>query len=157
MGEAGSLPPEALETRTGRELLEAIVAGTLPSPTMGATLGFALVEVGEGRAVFQGIPSEAHMNPLGTVHGGWAASVLDSALGCAVHATLAAGERYTTLELKINMTRAITPQTGALTATGTVIYRGRRTATSEARLVDGAGKLYAHGTATLLILPRLSP
>ena len=153
MAHAHVLPDDAVRRLSGLEQLRGIIEGTLPSPTMGTTLGFRIVEVSEGRAVFEGTPGEAAMNPLGTVHGGWAASVLDSALGCAVHTTMAPGERYTTLEIKVNLTRAILPGAGPLLAIGTIVYRGRRTATSEARLTDAAGKLYAHGTCTCLMLP----
>jgi uncharacterized protein (TIGR00369 family) len=147
------LSEEAVAAWSGLRQLQAIVDGTVGQPTMARTLAFRLVEVAEGHAVFIALPGESFLNPSGTMHGGWASSVLDSALGCAVHSTLAAGERFATLELKVNLTRAITPETGELTAVGTIVTRGRRAATSEARLTDGAGKVYAHGTSTCLIVP----
>ncbi|MDX1434082.1 MAG: PaaI family thioesterase [Gammaproteobacteria bacterium] len=136
----------------GLAFLQAIVAGEYPQPPMAATLGFALVEVERGRAVFEVEPQEFHYNPIGTAHGGLAATLLDSALGCAVHSQLAAGVGYTTLEFKVNLTRAITRETGRLRAEGRVIHGGRTTAMADASLRDAAGKLYAHGTTTCLIM-----
>lgn len=146
------LSDETIETLSGLDQLRLIVAGEVEQPTMARTLAFRLVEVGEGLAVFRARPDAAFRNPLGTMHGGWAATVLDSALGCAVHATLAPGERFATLELKVNLTRAITALTGELEATGRIVSRGRRTATSEARLTGSDGRLYAHGTSTCLVI-----
>ncbi len=123
-------------------------AGAAP---LGVLLGFRLTEVGEGFATFQGTPEPSHYNPQGTVHGGWAASVLDSALGCAVETRLGPGQSYGTIELKVNYVRPMTGATGLTTCRGEVIHFGRRMATSEARLVDQAGKLYAHGTCTCMI------
>lgn len=120
-------------------------------PTMATTLAFRLVTASEGEAVFVGTPDERFMNPAGSIHGGWAAAILDSALGCAVHSTLAPGERYTTLEIKVNLTRSIMPGLGELTARASILTRGRRVATSEARLTDAAGKVYAHGTTTCMV------
>ena len=137
---------------TGLEAMHAIVAGELPGPPIAELVGFDLVEVGEGRASFELDPAERHYNPLGTVHGGIAATLLDSAMGCAVHTTLNDGEAYTTLELKVNYVRAITEQTGRIAATGTVIHRGGRVATAEARLTDADERLLAHGTSTCLIM-----
>ncbi len=118
----------------------------------GKLLGFRLVEVGDGFAVFEGEPGEQHYNPAGTVHGGWISSILDSALGCAVHSRLEAGQGYTTVELKVNMVRALTEQTGLVSARGAVVHLGRRVATSDARLEDANGKLLAHGSCTCMIL-----
>lgn len=146
------LPDEAIATLSGLEQLRLILSGAVGQPTMGDTLAFRLVEVAEGHAVFRGRPDERFLNPLGTVHGGWASAVLDSALGCAVHSTLAPGERFATLELKVNLTRAITPATGDLVATGTIVTRGRRVGVSEARLVDEAGRVCGHATSTCLVL-----
>ena len=137
---------------TGLEAMHAIVAGELPGPPIAELVGFDLVEVGEGRASFELDPAERHYNPLGTVHGGIAATLLDSAMGCAVHTTLNEGEAYTTLELKVNYVRAITEATGRVVATGSVIHRGGRVATAEARLTDADGRLLAHGTSTCLIM-----
>jgi uncharacterized protein (TIGR00369 family) len=123
----------------------------MPHAPIAELVGMELVELGEGRATFALDPAERHYNPLGTVHGGIAATLLDSAMGCAVHTTLSDGERYTTLELKVNFVRAITEATGRVVASGSVIHRGGRIATAEARLADGDGRLLAHGTSTCLI------
>ena len=128
--------------------------GSLPYAWIAETLDFGLVEVGPGRAVFQGTPQLKHFNPLGTVHGGWYATLLDSALGCAVHTTMPAGRAYTTAELGVNIVRAATLQTGPLRAIGTVLHAGRQLATAEARIVGPDGKLYAHATTTCLVFDR---
>lgn len=137
---------------TGLELMHAIVSGDAPAPPIAELVGFDLVEVGEGHARFSLDPAERHYNPLGTVHGGIAATLLDSAMGCAVHTTLGEGESYTTLELKVNFVRAITEATGRVVAAGSVIHRGGRVATAQARLSDEDGRLLAHGTSTCLIM-----
>jgi len=124
----------------------------IPVAPIAELVGFDLVELGEGRASFELDPGERHYNPLGTVHGGIAATLLDSAMGCAVHTTLGEGEAYTTLELKVNFVRAITEATGRVVATGSVIHRGGRVATAEARLTDEDGRLLAHATSTCLIM-----
>jgi uncharacterized protein (TIGR00369 family) len=124
----------------------------IPHAPIAELVGFDLVEVGEGRASFELDPAERHYNPLGTVHGGIAATLLDSAMGVAVHTTLKEGETYTTLELKVNFVRAITESTGRIVASGSVIHRGGRVATAEARLTDADGRLLAHGTSTCLML-----
>src|SRR2546423_6268032 len=133
---------------SGLELLQKVVAGELPRPPMADLMNFDLVEVGEGSAVFSAQPAEYHYNPIGVVHGGLAATLLDSAMGCAVHSTLPAGAAYTTLEIKVNFIRAITMKTGPVRCEAKVIHVGARTATAEGRLVDEAGRLYAHGTTT---------
>ncbi|MBM3556012.1 MAG: PaaI family thioesterase [Alphaproteobacteria bacterium] len=120
---------------------------------IGRTLDFRPVKFEHGVAVFEGFPAEFHYNPIGTVHGGFAATLLDSALGCAVHTTLKPGMAYTTVELKVNYVRALTAKTGPVTCEGRVVHVGGRIGTAEARLVDRAGKLYAHGTTTCLIFP----
>jgi uncharacterized protein (TIGR00369 family) len=137
---------------TGLQAMNAIVAGDAPAPPIAELVGFDLVEVGEGHASFALDPAERHYNPLGTVHGGIAATLLDSAMGCAVHTTLGEGESYTTLELKVNFVRAITEATGRVVASGSVIHRGGRVATAEARLADEDGRLLAHATSTCLIM-----
>ena len=152
-GKAGVAPADVLLARDGMSFLQAIVAGELPTPPITETLGFALVEVSEGRAVFAGVPEFKHYNPIGVVHGGYAATLLDSAVGCAVHSTLAKGEGYTTLELKLNLVRAITKETGQVLAEGRILHRGRSVATAEGYLRDEAGKLYAHATTTCMIFP----
>jgi uncharacterized protein (TIGR00369 family) len=137
---------------SGLDYLCAMMAGELPAPPIMATLGFDLVEVGEGRAVFACDPGEHHMNPIGSVHGGLAATLLDSATGVAVHTTLPAGVAYTTLDLHVTFVRAILPGTGRITAHGEVLHTGRRVATAHGRVVDEAGRLLAHATANCLIL-----
>lgn len=138
--------------KTGLEFLTAVMDGTLPRPPIAVTLGFNLVEVAEGRAVFAGEPGEYLYNPIGSVHGGYALTLLDSAMSCAVHATLAAGERYTTVEVKVNFVRPITMDTGMVRCEGVVIHRGGTIATAEGKLIaESTGKLLAHGTTTCLI------
>lgn len=136
---------------SGVEQLRALMkAGRQPS--IGKTLEFALVEIEPGRAVFEGRPSEAVYNPIGMVHGGYAAALLDSACGCAVHAKLEAGWRYTTLELKVAYHRPMTVETGLVRAEGTLLSFGRRAAFAEAKLTDAAGKLLASATSSLLVM-----
>jgi len=137
---------------SGLEYLQKIVAGELPPPPIGLLMDFRIIEVAEGRAVFGVTPSEFHYNPIGVVHGGVAATLLDSALGCAVHSTLAAGTAYTTLEIKVNYIRPMTVATGPVRCEARVIHQGSRTATAEGRIADEQGKLYAHGTTTCIIL-----
>jgi uncharacterized protein (TIGR00369 family) len=143
---------QAARGLAGIDFLRKIVAGELPAPPIAYTLDYALLEVEEGRAVFGIQPAEIHYNPIGMVHGGIPCTLLDSAMGCAVHSTLPAGVGYTTLELKVNIVKAIGKDTGPLRAEGTLIHAGRSTAVAEGRLVDAAGKLYAHATTTCLIL-----
>jgi uncharacterized protein (TIGR00369 family) len=138
---------------SGLEMLRAIIAGELPAPPIGATMGFRLVEVAPGHAVFEGMPGPALLNPLGQVHGGVALTLIDSAAGCAVHSELPAGVGYTTVETKVNFTRPINPDGGAVRCEGKVLTRGRQIATAEARLLSAEGKILAHGTSTLIILP----
>jgi uncharacterized protein (TIGR00369 family) len=137
---------------SGIEFLRKIIAGELPAPPIAHTLGYALLEVDEGRAVFGIQPQEFHYNPIGMVHGGIACTLLDSALGCAVHSVLPAGAGYTTLEIKVNMLRAIGKDTGFLRAEAKLVHSGKSTAVAEGRLVDAQGKLYAHATTTCMIL-----
>ena len=137
---------------SGLEYMRAIAAGEFPPPPIAVLMGFELVEVEEGRAVFAVTPQEFHYNPIGVVHGGLAATVLDSAMGCAVHSTLPAGTAYTTLEVKVNFARAITRDTGRVRCEGTVIHRGRTVATADGRVfAEDTGKLLAHGTTTCLL------
>ena len=149
----GVVAPEAITGLGGLEFLKGIVAGTQPNPPISELLGFHLVEVEAGRAVFEGVPEFRHYNPIGTVHGGFAATLLDSAVGCAIFSTLAKGEAWTTLELKLNLVRPLTKDTGPVRAEGRLIHRGRTVATSEGHLKDRAGKLYAHATTTCMIFP----
>lgn len=137
---------------TGLETMRAIEAGELPPPPIAVLLGMSIVDIGEGHATFELSPDERMLNPLGTVHGGIAATILDSCLGCAVHTTLAPGEGYTTAQLNLHYLRPMLPGMGPVRATGTVIHRGRKQATAEGRLVGPDGKVIAHGTTTCLIL-----
>ena len=140
-------------TMTGIEYMEAIVAGKLPPPPIAVTLRMGPIEVEEGRAVFSGEPGEEHYNPIGVVHGGYAATLLDSALGCAVHTTLPVGTGYTSLGLECKYVRPITRDTGRVLCEAKVLYRGRKQATAEANLTAAdSGKLLAHGVATCMIL-----
>jgi len=140
-----------LRIRSGAQFFDAIGNGALPTPPIGHTLDFWPVEWEPGRMVFQGMPALAYYNPLGSVHGGWIAALLDSAVGCAVHSMLPAGKGYTTVELKVSYVRAVTVEAGPLRAEGKVIHVGGQIGTAEARLFDAAGKLYAHATTTCLI------
>jgi uncharacterized protein (TIGR00369 family) len=149
----GVAPMDVILSYDGLSFLQAMIAGKLPAAPITQTLGFALVEVEHGRAVFAGTPAFAYYNPINVVHGGWAATLLDSALGCAVMTTLAKGEAYTTLELKVNLVRAITTDTGRVTSEARILHRGRTMGTAEAYLRDEAGKLYAHGTTTCMVFP----
>ncbi len=142
-----------LVRQSGLALLQGMLEGRYPPPSMAVTLGFRLIEVDIGRAVFEGTPAASHYNPLGAVHGGWAATILDSCLGCAVHSTVPPGAGYTTLEIKVHFVRAIAAGMGPLRAIGTVVHPGRQVATAEGRLVDASGKVFAHGTTTCLIFP----
>ena len=142
---------EAAGRLAGLPFLEAIRDGGLPAPPVSRLLGFTLVDVEPGRAVFECEPAEAHYNPTGSVHGGVISTLLDSALSCAVHSTLAAGTGSTTVEIKVNFVRPVVIGTGRLRAEGRVIHAGGRLATAEARLTDQAGKLYAHAVGTCLV------
>lgn len=148
----GVVPPATAKTMPGLQFLTGIMEGILPAPPIQQTLGFRLVQVERGSTVFTGNPKFEYYNPLGSVHGGYTAALLDSCMACAVHSTLEAGYTYATLEIKINYVRAITSDTDGVRAEGKVISSGRRIATAEGRLFDSAGKLYAHGTTTCLIL-----
>ena len=140
--------------RSGLELLEALARGEVPPPPIMSTLGFDPdgFAVGPGWARFALTPGEHHYNPIGSVHGGVAATMLDSALGCAVHTTLEAGVRYTTVDLRVTFVRPLTATTGTVRCEGRVIHVGSRVATAEGRITDADGRLYAHGTATCLII-----
>lgn len=130
---------------TGLEYMNGIAKGEFPAPTMTRALQFRLSEVGEGTVVFTGIPGEDHLNPMGIVHGGYAATLLDSAMACAVQTLCGAGFASTSIDLKVNFVRPITTKTGRLFARGTVVHPGRQIATAEGRLEDENGKLFAHG------------
>ena len=143
---------EAGRSMSGIEFLRAIRDRRLPAPPIAKLMGFDLVEVAPGYAVFEVVPAERHYNPIGVVHGGLAMTLLDSAMGCAVQTHMPAGSGYTTLEAKTNLVRAITTDTGKLRAIGRTLHVGKRMATAEGRLEDGAGKLYAHSSTTCIVL-----
>jgi uncharacterized protein (TIGR00369 family) len=147
------MTPGVLTSYDGLGFLKAILAGSLPQPPISELLGFHLTEAEYGRAAFEGMPEFRHYNPISTVHGGFAATLLDSALGCTVFSTLTKGEAWTTLELKLNFVRPLTKDTGPVRAEGRLIHRGRSVATSEGDLKDGGGKLYAHASTTCMIFP----
>ena len=155
-GASGVAREEQVRGRTGMQMFQAIFDGELPRPPIGDTLDFVPIRIEPGFAVFQGRPRAKHYNPLGTVHGGWFATLLDSAVGCAVHSTLPADKAYTTLELKLNIVRALTEAVPVVRAEGRLIHGGRQVATAEGRLVGPDGKLYAHATTTCLIFDRPS-
>ena len=136
---------------SGLEFLQKMIDGAVPPPPIAALVNQWLVEIAEGKAVFEVEPAEYHYNPIGMVHGGLAATVLDSAMGCAVQTTLPARVGYTTLEIKVNYVRAMTVETGVVRCEANVVHSGRTTAIAEGRIVDRNGKLYAHGTTTCLI------
>ena len=141
----------ARRTQPGLSYLQQVLAGALPAPPIARLMNLRLAEVERGRAVFETTPEEYHYNPLGIVHGGLAATILDSAMGCSVHTCLDAGDRYTTIELKVNFVKPLTLATGPVRATATIVNISRTVALAEARLVDRDGTLYAHGTSTCLI------
>lgn len=149
--EPGITSPEQLASRSGMELFDGIFAGEFPPAPIGDTLDFVAIDIKPGAVIFQGRPNRKHYNPLGTVHGGWFATLLDTAVGCAIHSTLPAGKGFTTLELKVNMTRALTDRVPLIRAEGSLIHAGRQVATAEGRIVGPDGKLYAHATTTCLI------
>ncbi|HZH07623.1 MAG TPA: PaaI family thioesterase [Lautropia sp.] len=154
------LPPVSraeLASQPGLAVFDAMFAGRLPGAPIANTLDFIAIKVEPGLAIFQGQPLHRHYNPLGTVHGGWFATLLDSALGCAVHSRLPAGKGYTTLELKVNLVRALTVDVPRVRAEGKLIHFGGQTATAEARLVGPDGRLYAHATTTCLIFDARRP
>lgn len=136
---------------SGFDFLTAIATGELPQPPIAALMDFRLTKVESGKVVFEGTPGPQHYNPIGSVHGGFAATVLDSVMGCSVHSTLPAGTSYTTVELKVNFVRAITLETGGVRAESRIIHQGSRIATAEGQLYGADGRLLAHGTTTCLI------
>jgi uncharacterized protein (TIGR00369 family) len=157
MPQAGSnigVPPlTLLKDMSGLEFLRRIIDGRLPRPPITETLGFDLAEVSPGFALFTMTPQFRHYNPIGTVHGGVAATLLDSCMSCAVQTTIEAGLGYTTLEIKVNMVRPITEKTGPVRAEGRSLHTGRRSATAEGKILDAAGTLLAHGTTTCIVFP----
>lgn len=153
--EAGPGPgvarPDQVAGKSGLQLMQAMIDGELPYAEIARTLDFTIIEVAPGRAVFQGTPMQRHLNPLGTVHGGWFATLLDSALGCSIHTLMPPDRSYTTAELGVNLVKAITPKVQRVRAEGRVIHCGRQLATAEARLLGPDGTLYAHATTTCLV------
>ena len=142
---------EEIRAYSGLDFLLRMVAGTVPPPPIAATLGFTLAEVAPGLAVFTMTPGLHHYNPIGSVHGGVACTLLDSCMGCAVQTNVPKGFGYTTLELKVNLVRPITASTGPIRAEGRSLHAGRRSGTAEGRIIDAKGNLLAHGTTTCMI------
>ncbi|MDR7267454.1 uncharacterized protein (TIGR00369 family) [Pelomonas saccharophila] len=149
--QTGLASREMLAGKTGLQQMQAMIDGLAPRPPISETLDFLLIAVEDGRAIFQGRPQFKHYNPLGSVHGGWFATLLDSALGCSVHTTLPMGRGYTTLEFKVNLVRGLSDKVPLVRAIGHVVHRGRQVTTAEAELVGHDGKLYAHATTTCLL------
>ena len=147
----GVAAPEQVAGLTGLQFLQAMLAGEVPFASIAQTLDFALIEVELGRAVFQGVPGPGHLNPMGTVHGGWYATLLDSAMGCAVHTLMPPGRAYTTAEMSVKLVRAIKPTVVRVRAEGQVLHCGRQLATAQAKLVGPDGTLYAHASTTCLV------
>jgi uncharacterized protein (TIGR00369 family) len=148
---AGVVPFEQVREMTGLDIMQALLEGRFPYPPIAETLDFHLVAVSRGQAIFQGTPQQKHLNPMGTVHGGWYATLLDSAVGCAVQTMLAPGQGYTTAELSVNLVRGARLDGGPLRAIGTALHCGRQLATAEGKIVDAQGRLYAHATTTCLV------
>ena len=147
----GTVSAEQRKEMSGLEFVQGLADGTLPLNMIAQTLGYDVAEAASGRVVITAVPSNAHLNPAGTVHGGFSATLLDSCMGLAIQSTLERGFGQTTLEFKISLLRPITPETGLIKAEGTVLHRGRRVGTAEGRITDSNGRLLAHGTTTCLI------
>jgi len=150
---SGVASTETIKSYDGISFLKAMIAGAVPQPPMCDLLGIRLAEAEHGRTVFECTPDVQHYNPFGVAHGGLAASILDSALGLAVYSTLPAGGAFTTLEIKVNLVRAITKDAGLLRAEARILHRGRTVATAESDLRDASGRLYAHANTTCMIFP----
>jgi uncharacterized protein (TIGR00369 family) len=148
---AGIVPLDVIQTLNGMQFLQGLMDGRFPAAPIAALLGFYPTELEPGRGVFSATPDARHYNPLGTVHGGYISTLLDSCMACAIHSKLRTGQSYTTLELKVNFVRAITVETGPVRAIGNVIQIGRQIATAEGRLVDSRDRLLAHATTTCLL------
>jgi uncharacterized protein (TIGR00369 family) len=147
----GTVSGDRQKEMSGLEFVQGLADGSLPLNTIARTLGYDIIEAENGRVVITAEPGDVHLNPAGTVHGGLAATMLDSCMGLAIRSTLDKGVDSTTLEFKITFMRPITPQTGPIKAEGTVLSRGRRVGTAEGRVTDGQGRLLVHGTTTCLI------
>lgn len=148
----GLATPADVAARTGKQLLQAIIDGELPHPPISETLTFWLSEVGDGFAVFVGDPGPHLLNPMGTVHGGWTLTLIDSVTGCAGHSLLPAGAGYTTIETKANFSRPITRDAGRVRAEARVVAQGRQIISTEAKVLAADGRVLAHGTSTLMVL-----
>lgn len=151
-GEVGVVTVETLRAMSGLDFLRGIAEGSLPRPPINDVLNFFLTEVGKGHAAFMGVPKHDFYNPIGSVHGGWASTLLDSCMGCACQTTLSPGQGYTTVELKVNLVRPLSSGTGPVRAEGKVVSAGRTIITAEGRLAGPDGKLYAHATTTCIVL-----
>lgn len=147
----GTVSADRQKELSGLEFVQGLADGTLPLNTIARTLGYDVTEAESGRVVVTAVPTDAHLNPAGTVHGGLTATLLDSCMGLAIQSTLGKGTAQTTLEFKISLVRPITPETGPIRAEGAVLNRGRRIGTAEGRVTDSKGRLLAHGTTTCLI------
>ncbi len=150
----GTVSEERQKEMSGLAFVHGLVDGSLPLNMIARTLGYDIVAAESGRVVITAVPNESHLNPAGGVHGGLSATLLDSAMGLAIHSTLDQGIGQTTLEFKISLVRPITPATGLIRAEGVVLSRGRRVGTAEGRITDTEGRLLSHGTTTCLIFPR---
>ena len=153
----GVARPDQIAGKNGLEQMQAMLRGETPYAAIAKTLDFLVIGIEDGMATFQGTPGPHHFNPMGTVHGGWFATLLDSALGCAVHTKMPAGRGYTTAELSVNIVRALTPKVQRVRAIGSVIHCGRQLATAEAQLIGPDGTLYAHATTTCLVFELKQP
>jgi uncharacterized protein (TIGR00369 family) len=148
---AGVARPEQAAGLSGLQAMQAMLRGEIPYPNIADTMDFVFISVSEGETIFQGTPQTKHLNPMGTVHGGWYATLLDSAVGCAVHTMMPPGRGYTTAELSVNLVRGAVAGKEPLRVIGKVLHCGRQLATAEGRIIDAAGKLYAHATTTCLV------
>nr|WP_315490158.1 PaaI family thioesterase [uncultured Rhodoferax sp.] len=154
----GVARPDQVAGLTGLQMMEAMLRGDIPYASIAKTLDFTIMEVASGHAVFQGTPGPTHLNPMGGIHGGWYATLLDSALGCAIHTMMPVGRGYTTAELGVNLVKAINPaKTPRVRAIGKVLHCGRQLATAEARIEGPDGTLYAHATTTCLVFELKTP
>jgi uncharacterized protein (TIGR00369 family) len=147
----GPIAREAAQGKSGEQMFEMMLQGQVPAPPIGHTMDFILISANNGEAVFQGVPQAKHLNPLGGIHGGWYATLLDSAVGCAIHTLMPPGRGYTTAELSVNLVRAAKPDGTPLRAIGKVLHAGKQLATAEGKIVGPDGKLYAHATTTCLV------
>ena len=148
----GMVPAATAMKLDGLTFLRNVISQHFPAPPFAQTTDIYLVEADDGRVTFEALPATGFLNPLGTVHGGWISTLLDSAMGCAVHSTLKPGHGYTTVDMTVTFVRAVLPTSGKLTCEGKIIHSGTRIATAEGRVFDAAGKLIAHGTETCMIL-----